>query len=137
MHQRFFVLAILSILCSLPAMASVNVYVSQPNTTSAVGSPVKLAASATSSHPITGWYVYADNATVYHQTGSTLSGSIALTTGSHNLTIRAWDSTGLYGTKYLTVNVQQQQKTTVFSHLEDSTGWGQCGTRSCAGGSGA
>jgi hypothetical protein len=76
-------------------------------------------ATATSSHPITGWQVYLDNADVY--TGgakATISTSLKAAKGAHELVIRAWDSTGAYGTATVKVTVAS---TTVASPKPEPT----------------
>ncbi len=86
------------------SIAQVTVQVSAPLATSS--SPIHVQATASSSHPITGWQVYLDGADAY--TGgatTTISPSLSAANGAHSLVIRAWDSTGAYGTKTLTTTV--------------------------------
>lgn len=67
-------------------------------TASSVNSPVYFAATATSSHPITGWVVYVDNNSAYQVNATSLSANVTLAAGTHSAYIRAWDSSGAYGT---------------------------------------
>src|SRR5262249_49984838 len=62
--------------------------------------------------------------------------------------VRAWDSSGAYGSVYEQITVQgtttamtsalptPPSSAMVFSGLDDMTGWGSCGSNACAGGSG-
>lgn len=88
------------------ARAAVTVNVTSPTSGTTVASPVRVTASASSPHRITGWWIYLDSKGVYN-TGATssISTSIAIPSGTHTLLVRAWDSTGTYGSKTLTVNV--------------------------------
>jgi hypothetical protein len=82
------------------AASGVQVTVQSPVTTSCaiLGSPVRFAATATSSNPITGFVVYANNLNVYQTNNSQLNATLALAAGTYSVYIRAWDSTGASGT---------------------------------------
>jgi len=85
------------------------VTVSKPAIASNVISPVKFAASASaaSGRSITGWRVYVDGVSKYHAGGmNTISPSIVTSLGAHTILIRAWDSTGVYGSQSFKVNVR-------------------------------
>ena len=88
------------------ASAAVTVNVSSPTSGATAASPIRVTASASSPHKVTGWWIYLDNQGVYN-TGATssINTSIAIPSGTHTLLVRAWDSTGAYGSKSLTVNV--------------------------------
>jgi hypothetical protein len=87
-------------------VAQVNVSVSAPGANSTVTSPVSLKANASSSHPIAGWQVYLDNNIAYTgPANSTIGTSLNASKGSHQLVVRAWDSTGAFGTQTLQLNV--------------------------------
>lgn len=97
----------LIVLCvtSMPVFASawVNVKVSTPANSATVTSPVLFSASATSSYPITGWRIYVDGVSAYRG-GATasISTSLSLVAGTHNVVVRAWASDGTYGSATLT-----------------------------------
>jgi hypothetical protein len=113
-------------------------------------------ASASSSTPIVGWHAYLDSQMVFTagKTGS-VSGTINAAPGGHQLVIRAWDSTGAYGDKYININVGSGTTSTpppaqsgslptppanarTFSNIDQvSSGWVPCGDPGCAGGSGS
>lgn len=121
--------------CTIAATAAVQVSISQPTAGAVVSSPLQVVAKASSTQAITGWYVYSDNQAVYHQTGASLNASVTLATGTHTLTIRAWDSSGAFGSQNVSVTVSQSTQQ-VFRHIEDMSNWGGCGSRACAGGAG-
>jgi hypothetical protein len=90
---------------SKPAVA-----VSTPAIGSNVLSPIKIQASGTSSggHSITGWAVYLDGSDAYRAGAVTsISASVAASTGTHTLVVRAWDSSGAFGDQTFTVEVRQ------------------------------
>lgn len=105
--MRFKALVVLCVI-SLPVFASawVNVKVSTPANNATVTSPVLFSASATSNKSITGWRIYVDGASVY-QAGATssISTSISMATGTHQLVVRAWASNGQSGSVTLTETV--------------------------------
>ena len=132
------------VFASAIASATVTVTVSTPSTSTAtVSSPTKVVASAKSSlgKPITYWHIYADGKGVWSTTQdvASIAASFALSTGKHQMTIRAWDSTGAYGTQYMTFNVSGTTNTNttsgapvppsnakVISGIESKGPWGHC-----------
>lgn len=87
-------------------VAQVTVKVSAPGANATVTSPIPLKAAASSSHPIAGWQVYLDSANVY--TGppsSSIGANLTASKGAHQLVVRAWDSSGAFGTQTLQLNV--------------------------------
>lgn len=112
---------------------------------SGTSSPISVAATASSSHPITGWTIYVDSGLVYKAdtSSTTLSRWVSISTGTHKLTIKAWDSSGANGAAYFTVNVSSSTTSTgmipkppssakVFSNIDQMTGWTACSA--CANG---
>ncbi len=147
MQHRFLLVAVFLSL-SIAASAAVNVTVSSPTNNQQVGSPINLAAHATSSYQIVAWHVYLDGSNVYSagQTNS-ISANINAASGSHRLVTRAWDSTGAYGdvTENVSVNggggggnglPTVPSWAIVYNHIEDRGGWRWCHDPGCAGGSG-
>ena len=62
-----------------------------------VPSPVQLTAAALDNeHPVTAMAAYVDSVKKATSTSGSLSASIPLTSGTHSLTVRAWDSSGVY-----------------------------------------
>jgi len=124
-------------------VSGVCVTVTSPSAGSTVPSPVRFTASAVSAsgHPITGFVVYADNTNVYRNYIGSLDAWVVLPFGNHSIYIRAWDSTGAYGTSLTftitasgTVIPTPLAGNVVFDNLDDATGWGSCGDTGCAGG---
>src|SRR6266568_5878300 len=94
------------------AFAQVSVSVSAPVANSNISSPIQLHATASSSHPITGWQVYLDSNSVYAGPATgTISTSINAGQGTHTLVVRAWDTTGAFGDKTLTAIVASSDTT--------------------------
>jgi len=138
------------------ALAQVKIQASAPLANSSVTGPIAVHATASSSHPITGWQVYLDSADVY--TGppaATISANLTAVKGNHQLVIRAWDSTGAFGTETVEVTVTGATTTpppaappvtslptppsnaVVFNNIQQMTaGWNACNSASCAGGTG-
>src|SRR5579864_764546 len=88
------------------APPSVAVNVSSPGNDATVGSPTTIQASATSSATVTGWHIYVDSVDVFRagQTNS-ISANLSMSTGTHSVVVRAWDSGGTYASQTLTLNV--------------------------------
>jgi len=85
----------------------VTVTVSTPANGATVSSPVSIAASAASGHTITGWHIYVDGADRYSAGQVTsISTSLTMSSGTHTVIVRAWDSTGAFGDRTLTITVQ-------------------------------
>ena len=64
----------------------------------ALGSPVQFTAFASSANPITGFSVYANDQSVYRTSSSSLNAGVGLSSGTYSVYVRAWDSSGTYGT---------------------------------------
>jgi Abnormal spindle-like microcephaly-assoc'd, ASPM-SPD-2-Hydin len=86
--------------------ARVTVDVSTPANNATVTSPVLFSASATSNKPITQWRIYVDGTSVY-QAGATnsISTSISMAAGAHQVIVRAWARNGTSGSVTLTETV--------------------------------
>jgi hypothetical protein len=134
------------------SFAQVSVKLGSPASGSSVGSPFSFSASASSSHAITGWHAYLDGANVYSGgSAGSVSGNLSASTGSHQLVVRAWDSSGAYGSQTITINVTSggagpkisgplptpPSTALVYTNIDQMSGWNKCGTAACAGGSGS
>src|SRR5262249_4584929 len=84
--------------------ARVNVNVSTPANNATVTSPVLFSATATSN--VTRWSITVDGTSVY-QAGATnsISTSITMAPGTHQVVVRAWARNGQSGSITLTENV--------------------------------
>lgn len=141
-------------------IAQISVNVATPTPYATVAAPLRVRATATSSRPITGWHVYVDGRDAYSgPAAGTIDTSIATTTGTHQVVVRAWDSSGAYDSRAMQVIVSSStgvktgetpapatskglptppSTAKVFNNIEEMTsGWGTCNTPACAGGSGA
>ena len=139
----FFSLLGLSLLTSAVASAGVTVNLSTPGSGASVSSPFAVKASATSGYPITGWHIYVDDRSAW-TTGKTqsISTSVGATVGSHKLYVRAWDSSGAYGTS-ATIWIKVTSSSSapaapsagepmppsgakLIDNIDQQSGWGHC-----------
>lgn len=89
-------------------VAQVTVQVLTPQAYSTSRAAIHVQATASSSSPIEGWRVYLDNADVYTATsGDSVDTYISGQPGDHEVTIRAWDTTGAYGSQQMRVTVSR------------------------------
>lgn len=149
-------LMLFTVLTAYTCLAQVTVKLSSPGSGATLSAPFQLNASASSGRPITGWHAYLDGNNVL-TAGSTgnISGSVSASQGTHQLVVRAWDSSGSYGDQTVQINVGSSSGSgsppppstnglptppsaaKVFNNIDEiRTGWSSCLTRSCAGGSG-
>lgn len=123
--------AVLAALGAAPSVsaAGVTVSVSSPANNATVSSPVTINASASSTSTITGWHIYVDSQNVYGAGQvNAISASISMSIGSHQVVVRAWDSTGAYGDQTLTLNVQAG---TTIGGIDQMTDWVNCTASAC------
>jgi hypothetical protein len=83
--------------------------VSVPLTGANVLSPINIQASAVPSpgHNITGWVIYLDEVAVYHAGAvSSINAYITASKEAHTVLVRAWDSSGAFGSQTLSLQVQ-------------------------------
>ncbi len=131
--------------------SGVSVSVQSPSNGSSVSNPVTFQASGSSPNGIAGWVIYVDNGNAYQvdNYSNSLSATVSLGGGSHNVYIRAWDRVSGYGTSSsFTVNVSGSNSggssgngalptppssAKVFDNIEDMSGYKQCSV-DCAGG---
>ena len=94
---------------TVTATSKPAVTVSKPAIASNVISPIKVSAFATaaSGRSIVGWWIYVDGIGKYHAGAvNSIAPSIVTSLGAHTILIRAWDSTGAYGSQTFKVNVR-------------------------------
>jgi PKD repeat protein len=87
------------------APPSVSVTISSPANNATVMSPMALSATATSSAPINSVQVYVDGVLTYQQTSATLNISVALSTGTHQIAVKGWNTSGSNFVSTINVNV--------------------------------
>jgi hypothetical protein len=129
---------------TLATASFAGVAVTSPAAGSTSGSPVHFVASATSAHPITAMRVYVDNVSVYLVSATKLDTSVAMSAGSHNVIVQAWDSTGAVMKTPLSITVSGATPppptgglpappagAVTKSNIEQMAGWESCTV--CAG----
>jgi hypothetical protein len=86
---------------------TVAVNLSNPVNGATVTSPLNLTANAASANAIAGWNVYVDSVSEFAQDngGNSISPNLVLSAGTHSIVVRAWDSTGAYGSQSISVTV--------------------------------
>ena len=139
--KRWSLLVVAGFLMSAAAFAGVSV--SSPSPGATTSSPVQFVASATGSYPISSMTIYADNNIVYQAYVSSLNTSVNMGTGSHSISVQAWDTHGNVYVNKFTINVGSSTSPppptsggTTFSLIEQMSGWQSCTTCAGAGGSG-
>jgi hypothetical protein len=93
-----------------PALATVTIAIDRPLDGDILASPVTVEASATTdvaNARVTAWHVYVDGVLAYGTPGpsASISTTLAMEDGSHELIVRAWDSTGYYDSTSVTITI--------------------------------
>src|SRR5436305_1648397 len=104
-------LAAALIVPSAALAAGVSVTVGSPANNANVPLTFTVAASATTSNAgahVTGWHIYIDSVDKWGTAGptSSINQSVSTTAGTHTLLVRAWDSTGAFGSQQLSIVAQ-------------------------------
>ena len=110
-------------------------------------SPATVTATAQGPNSLTGWAVYLDSNLVYKQNTSanTITQSIPMSSGQHEIIARAWDTSGAYATASATADITTSNTTAssgglipnppssakTWNDVEEMKGWSDCGA--CAG----
>jgi Bacterial Ig domain len=79
-----------------------------------LSSPVQIEASAypTPGHSVTGWWIYVDSVGAYNAGSvSWINPKIKMSTGTHTVVVRAWDTSGAYGDQTFTVTASPLKPT--------------------------
>jgi hypothetical protein len=136
--------------CFLTGIACAQVTVTSPGSGSTVSSPIHVAASARSSHPITAMRIYLDYVGVYTVNAAQINTYVPASSGRHSLIVQAWDSTGavykapgsiIVGSPLTPTPTPSPSprptNATVFNGVQQWTGWLTCGACGNTGGGGA
>ncbi len=87
-----------------------EVVINSPASGESLISPVALEAAGypTAGHSIVGWWVYVDSVGKYNAGAlPTIHPKISMSTGTHTVVARAWDSSGAYGDQTFTLKVEE------------------------------
>jgi phosphatidylinositol-3-phosphatase len=85
--------------------SATGVTVCLPTSGETSGSPVHFVADAKASAPITAMRIYVDGVSQYLTFASSLNTDVAMSAGSHFVTVQAWDSTGAVFKNSMTIKV--------------------------------
>lgn len=142
MHQvpRKLTLLVSALLLCGVAAAIPTVTITAPTAGVTLGSPVQITATATSSRAITLMQVYVDGSKKYEVRASSINTNLTLASGSHRLTVQAFDSSGIGRTSTsfsigTTLANPTSATLATFSDIDHLTGWESCDA--CAGPGGA
>jgi hypothetical protein len=84
----------------------VAVNISTPANGASVTSPAEVDAAGTSANAITGWEIYVDSIAWFGQNaGGAVNAALGMNRGTHNILVRAWDSTSAFGDETIKVTV--------------------------------
>ena len=120
-----------------------QITVSSPSSTAS--SPAKFAATAKSEHgvSITEFQIYIDSSQKYRTSSGTVSTSLSLSSGKHNVVFQAWDSKGYVYRKqlYVTISTGTASSDTSstsksYTNIDQMSGWESCDACAGSGGSG-
>src|SRR5258708_20966664 len=107
--------------CAVTVDKTVNICA--PASGSTDNSPVQFTAAALAQeHPITGMIAYVDSVQKPQSGNASLSASVQLAAGTHNIVIRAWDSTGFFFSSQETITVVNPAVTIVASPAQITAG---------------
>src|SRR5436305_1856815 len=110
-NPPFLLFLLLALLLTAPAaFATVTVTVSSPANNATVPTSLNFVASATTDAAgarVTGWYIYVDSVAAWNTSGPTTSinAPVTMSAGTRSVIVRAWDSTGAFGSQTLTLTV--------------------------------
>jgi len=127
-----------------------GVTVTSPSSGTTSGSPVHVVASAKSStsYAIDSMIAYVDKVKVYTVYAAAMDTNLTMTPGTHDLMIKSWDKSGVIQQTDVTVTVNTTTSSgdapstsipsnaTVFSNIDQMSGWQTCDACAGAGGAG-
>jgi hypothetical protein len=124
----------------MTAAAFAGVSVSSPSSGSTTSSPVHFVASATGAAPITAMRIYVDSNSVFVVNAASLNTNVSMGTGSHFISVQAWDTQGHVYLSQFSISVSGSGSPsgsgTAFNLIEQMSGWQSCTTCAGAGGNG-
>ncbi len=101
------------------SLASVSVYAHATGSSS----PIAVSGTASSNYGITGWTIYVDSNLVFRENTSSrsLSRAVSMSSGTHHLVVKAWDTSGASGAAYLTVTAGNYTTSSISSTSSTSS----------------
>ncbi len=118
------------------ASFGISLSVSSPTGGTTTTSPVHFVASASSGYKVSSYMIYVDNKAVYTGYSTTLDTYVSMTTGSHSIAVKSWDSSGALAAKTFSLTVGTAatgggNQTSGYLDVDQMTGWQAC--TACAG----
>jgi Bacterial Ig domain len=127
-------LACTVVLFAATALAT-TVTVTTPTNNTAVSTPAKFVASASSPNGVSSMAIFVDGTRVFFQwTNSSITAYLWLSPGRHNILVQATDNANVSGSSSLSVRSNKASGTV--ADIDDWDGWEHCTEASCAGGGG-
>jgi Bacterial Ig domain len=127
---------------------STGVTVTSPTSGSTVAAPLPVKASAVMSGTVTTMQVYVDGNKLYQGSGSTVNTTLSnVGSGAHTVVVQSWNSSGQFaksapvsvtvsGTSSVSSSPTAPAGSTVYSNIDQMSGWQNCGACAGIGGSG-
>ncbi|MEO8725135.1 MAG: hypothetical protein ABI383_03340 [Acidobacteriaceae bacterium] len=118
--------------CSPTSLGCTEVVIAQPIDLSTINGQVPVIASATSPHGAINYMdINVDSRDVYNVSSNHINTMLNLSTGTHQIYVKAWDTQHNYYDMVVHVNVTNGNHETTVSGIEKMGGWQSCDT--CAG----
>ena len=95
------------------AINAPQVIVSKPANGASVTSPVNVVGTGFSGYTVTAMQIYADSKLVFQIGSANLNANISISHGTHNLTVKGWDSSGRSFSKSLSITVKPSSASAV------------------------
>lgn len=126
--------AIIAVVLCGAAFAAPTVKITTPTSGSSVTTNVSVSASATSAQTITLSQIYVDGVKKYEVKGATINTTLLLTSGSHKLTVQAYDASGIGKTSVTFSATASVPPLATYLDIDQMTSWANCDA--CAGANG-
>jgi PKD repeat protein len=112
-----------------------NVNVATPFDGATVASPVRIAASATSSYTVTAMQVYVDGVLAYQGNAASMDTKLTMQPGTRSVSVKAWDSMGGSVMKSMKLNVLANKSPVAMLAVTPTIGTGSVTVAASAAGS--
>jgi len=119
-----------------------GVTISSPSSGSTQGSSVHFYATATMSGTISTMQIYDNGSLKYTVSGAKIDHYLTMASGSHSVTIKAWNTAGANTYSKISFSVSGSTSTapstsTIYGNIDQQSGWENCGACAGIGGAGS